>query len=67
MGRGLVVCIILFVITLMLVVGGMIMNQICENNRNTISNQNWLEINEELCLSFFYLSDLINNIIKPNV
>ena len=43
----------------MLGVGGLVMNGICENNRNTIQDSSWREISEDLCHKFFYLSDLI--------
>jgi hypothetical protein len=64
MGRVKVFAGILLILSLMLVIGSMIMNNICENNRNTIPDQNWREISENLCHTFFYLNNLIEQFVN---
>ena len=53
------------VITLMLSIGTLIMNQMCDINSKTITNQEWLGISGNLCQTFTNLTQLIANAVNP--
>jgi|APSaa5957512535_1039671.scaffolds.fasta_scaffold224920_2 hypothetical protein len=65
MGSTKIIGVIGLVITLMLSIGALIMNQICDINSETITNQEWLEISNNLCQTFTYLAEFINNVVNP--
>lgn len=65
LGRsGKIAVIIGLPVTIMLIAGTMIMNQICESNTKNIPNQEWLKISNDLCQNFTSLTDLVGKFIN---
>jgi len=53
------------IITLMLSIATPVMNQICDINSKTITNQDWLGISSNLCQTFTNLAQMISNVVNP--
>ena len=52
------------IVSMILGIGVLIMNIVCEINETSNPDQNWLEIGRSVCYSFNYLSDFINNFLQ---
>ena len=58
--------VLFIVIVIFLPVGILVMDTLCTINSVSISNPEWLEISNNLCLTFTNTSQLIKNVINRN-